>query len=238
MEKNDENFGSVDLFYEKFYRPIIFGRGFSLKAVARTHYMMEKKFKGKHYGQVLEIGGGNGEHLEFILHSYKKYYLTDIRKPVLDDKYLLDPRIISQIANAEKLPFEDDFFDRIIVTCLLHHVIQPEQVLNEIVRVLRPTGVATIFLSCDPGLAVRVLRELTTAKIAKKSGFEGYKLMNARDHRNHVGSLLSLAKFAFRNRKFKIRYFPWRLPSWNLNGYIIVEVSELLPRAKYPDDHF
>ena len=111
------------------------------------------------------------------------------------------------------------------MTCLLHHVYNPEKVLEEILRVLKPSGVATIFLSCDPGVVTRILRSLTTARSAKRAGFAGYHLMNARDHRNHVGSLLKIAKYVFRNQMIRTRYYPFRLPSWNLNGYIIIEIG-------------
>jgi hypothetical protein len=40
------------------------------------------------------------------------------------------------------------------------------------------------------------------------SRFDGYSLMIARDHRNHVGSLLEMARYVFRDRKLKIDYHP------------------------------
>ena len=102
---------------------------------------------------------------------------------------------------------------------------KPEKVLAEILRVLKPQGVATIFLSCDPGIAVRFLRFLTTSRSAAKAGFRGYDLMIAREHRNHVGSLLSILNYVFRFQEVKASYFPFKLPSWNLNGYIVVHIS-------------
>jgi hypothetical protein len=107
----------------------------------------------------------------------------------------------------------------------LHHVDHPELVLSEIERVLSPNGTATIFLSCDPGLAVRCLRKITTARTARKKGFDGYNLLISRDHRNHFGSLLEMARFVFRNRDFKVKFFPFVIRSWNLNGYAIITVQ-------------
>lgn len=177
------------------------------------------------FDQVLEIGGGVGEHLDFISHEYDKYYVTDLRKPVLNQKWAQNPKIVCRQANAEDLPFSDNTFDRVIATCLLHHVEKPEKVYQEISRVLKPEGVATIFLSCDPGVVVRFLRSVSTARAAEGDGFAGYKLMVARDHRNHVGSLLQMARYVFRKRKQKIEYFPFKIPSWNLNGYVIIQIS-------------
>ena len=150
--------------------------------------------------------------------------MLDLRKTELDSKWSLDLRIKTVEGNAESLPFGAGEFDRVISTCLLHHVEKPELVLSEIERVLSQNGIATIFLSCDPGLAVRTLRKLTVARSAEKKGFKGYNLMISRDHRNHFGSLLEMAKFVFRNRELSVRYYPFGLRSWNLNGYTIVNV--------------
>jgi ubiquinone/menaquinone biosynthesis C-methylase UbiE len=206
----DEYYGSQEIFYRDHYKSVIFGKGFGPKMVRRTHEAMEKPFRNKSFDSVLEIGGGTGEHLEFILHSYKKYFLTDLKKPILDSNLVPNPKVVCLQANAEALPSPAHSFDRVIATCLLHHVEKPEQVLSEILRVLKPEGSATIFLSCDPGALVRVIRSFTTAHNVKKEGFSGYKLMVARDHRNHVGSLLHMERFIFRYRKQKISYFPFK----------------------------
>lgn len=143
----------------------------------------------------MEIGGGTGEHLEFILHNYEQYFLTDLKKPQIDSNLTPNPKIVCLQANAEALPFPANSFDRVIATYLLHHVEKPEKVFSEILRVLKPKGGATIFLSCDPGILVRVIRGFTTARKAKKESFSGYKLMVVRDHRNHIGSLLQMERF-------------------------------------------
>ena len=221
----DDQYGSQEVFYRDHYRSVIFGNGFGPRAVRKTHKSMEKNFKNRTFKQVLEIGGGTGEHLDFIAHTFESYFLTDLVLPVLNAKWEGNPKIICQQANAEELPYSNDSFDRVIATCLLHHVEKPEKVLQEIDRVLKPNGVATIFLSCDPGLVVRLLRRMSTARNAKQEGFRGYGLMIARDHRNHVGSLLQMVNFVFRDYLLRTTYFPWRIPSWNLNGYVIIQIS-------------
>ena len=186
---------------------------------------MERKVREPHFSRVLELGGGNGEHLDYVIHGFDSYTLIDLRQAVLEDRHERDSRIISIIADAECLPVDDHSIDRVIVTCLLHHVDHPEIVLQEIDRVLKNNGTATIFLSCDPGFVVRLLRKLITKRTAKKLGFKGYDLMNARDHRNHVGSLLHLIKYVFRNRQIQENWKPFRVPSWNLNGYLVLTIT-------------
>ena len=197
ISHEDFDYGNPEVFYREFYGKMICGTGngggLGKKAVASTHRYMEREVRTLHFRRVLELGGGNGEHLNYVLHGFDSYTLIDLRQAELEDRYERDPRIISIVANAENLPVVDHSIDRVIVTCLLHHVDHPEIVLKEIDRVLKDDGTATIFLSCNPGLVVRFLRRLTTERTAEKLGFKGYDLMNARDHRNHVGSLLLLA---------------------------------------------
>ena len=225
---DNEDYCSTSLFYECFYEAVIIKGGAGAKAVRRTRQTMENPYTGHSFKNCLEVGSGNGEHLDFVRHDFKNFTLIDLRKPNLEDKWRLDSRIQAIAANAELLPFPDRHFDRVISTCLLHHVEKPEAVLTELNRVLGDSGVGTIYLSCDPGLAVRTLRRLTVARKARKSGFEGYDLMIAREHRNHVNSLLEMSKFAFKKRKFKIKYYPFGIKSWNLNGYIVMTVGKVI----------
>jgi ubiquinone/menaquinone biosynthesis C-methylase UbiE len=183
---------------------------------------------GAQFKKVLEVGSGEGEHLDFVEHGFNEYVMLDLRKTELDSKWNLDERIKTLEGNAESLPFETGEFDRVISTCLLHHVERPELVLSEIERVLSPNGTATIFLSCDPGLMVRILRRVTTARSAKSKGFRGYNLMIAREHRNHFGSILEIAQFVFRDRALTVKYYPFVLGSWNLNGYAILTIRKVI----------
>jgi SAM-dependent methyltransferase len=228
-----ENFGSTSLFYECFYDSVIFGKGVGANAVKRTHLKMEKQWEDEYFKKVLEVGSGKGEHLDFIRHGFDEYVMIDLRKTVLNSRWNSDSRIRTLEGNIENLSFKAGEFDRVISTCLLHHVDNPEIALNEIDRVLTRDGVATIFLSCDPGLAVRTLRRITVARNARKKGFEGYSLMIARDHRNHFNSLLEIAKFVFRNREFKVSYYPFGLKSWNLNGYAIITIGSIYNKIKH-----
>jgi SAM-dependent methyltransferase len=222
----DNDYGSQRLFYECFYESVIFGKGIGANAVRRTHSTMEKGWEREHFKKVLEVGSGNGEHLDFVKHDFDQYVMLDLRKTKLNSKWNSDSRIKTVEGNAESLPFETGEFDRVISTCLLHHVEHPELVLSEIERVLSQNGTATIFLSCDPGIAVRTLRKLTVARSAEKKGFQGYNLMISRDHRNHFASLLEMAKFVFRDRNLKVKYYPFGIKSWNLNGYAIITIKK------------
>ena len=218
---NAPGFGSQELFYQNYYSKVIHGSNLGSRAVAQTHKKMEKGV-GELYSRVLEVGGGGGGHLPYIKHKFLTYELLDLHHPPLPEKWKREDIIVT-VGDVECIPAASFSFDRVIVPCLLHHVKDPVKALEECNRVLKPGGLITIFLSCDPGLAVRVLRRFTVARTSKNLGFLGHSYMQAKDHRNHVGSLLELVNFEFRKYKIKKRFYPFLLPSWNVNGYVIFQ---------------
>jgi SAM-dependent methyltransferase len=228
MTDRDSIYGSPAYFYQNFYDQVICQRGFGKSGVARTHRAMEKPYRGLHFDRCLELGSGRGEHLEYVEHTYNTWLMIDIRNG-LEGTFFEDGFPVHfLIGDAQKIPVRDHSIDRLIVTCLLHHVTYPEETFEEINRCLSTrNSVGTIFLPCDPGLVVRLLRSLTTSRLASRLGFKGYGLMIAREHRNHVGSLLEIAQHVFCNRHLKVRYFPFRIRSWNLNAYIVLTVGEV-----------
>jgi len=228
----ESGYGDPARFYNEFYNLVICKAGVGAKSVRATHRDMESKYSKKEYHDCLELGGGDGEHLNFVKHDFKRYVLLDLRGPKLEEKWSADPRVQALTGDAENVPFPDQTFDRIIVTCLLHHVNDPEKVFVEIRRLLKTGGNATIFLPCDPGILVRIARSLTTARKASKMGFKGYSLMIVREHRNHIGGLLTMLKFVFRSEKVTCQWRPFFVPSWNSNAYVIVHIESNLNQIK------
>jgi len=219
VDSRSANFGDVDLFYEKHYDNVL-RRGLVGRAQDRTHLALEKyAHAGTRFPSVLEVGAGRGEHFSFVKHDFDTYVETDIR-PRDQPASETDGREF-EVADAQHLHFADASFDRVVATCLLLHLADPESALSEWRRVTRPGGQVDLLLPCDPGIVVRLARSLITAPAVKRSGFSGYGLFNARDHRNHVGGIDQLIRWVFRNDVLRITRYPFRLPSWNLNAYFI-----------------
>ena len=224
---NESGYGDPARFYDEFYDLVICKAGLGARSVRSTHRDMERKHSKNEYDDCLELGGGNGEHLNFVKHDFKRYVLLDLRGTKLEERWSDDPRVHALTGDAGNVPFSDQTFDRIIVTCLLHHVDDPEKVFVEIRRLLKTGGTATIFLPCDPGILVRVARCLTTARKASRMGFNGYSLMIVREHRNHIGGLLTMLKFVFRSEKVTFQWKPFFVPSWNSNAYVIAHIESI-----------
>jgi phosphatidylethanolamine/phosphatidyl-N-methylethanolamine N-methyltransferase len=172
---------------------------------------------------ILELGGGNGEHIKYVQQDFEKYIVTDLRKIHTEN---LSKKIIRKTMNAEAITFQDNSFDRVIVTCLLHHLSDPWECIREINRVLKPKGQADIFIPCDPGIIFRLFRNVFFKAYFRKHNKKKYKiLLDALDHQNHCGSLIKLCQYGFQERKVKLKYYPFGIKLWNLNLFVIIQVS-------------
>ena len=181
----------------------------------QLHSRMEKPFNAQdHFSLTVEVGAGEGQHLPYVRHGYDRYVMTDMRAP--QSTNALPPKTEFMSADAEDLPFEDGSVDRLVSTCVLHHLQNPERALSSWRRVVRVGGVLTILLATDPGFAHRLGRHLTTRRAAKKLGLD-YDLEMAREHRNHAGGLMVMVERTF--AADEVRYvglpFPWK--TWNFN---------------------
>lgn len=180
------------------------------------------------FDAVLEVGGNRGEHLSYVQHSFGSYILSDVRPPLEGLLHLpTPPGVEFQVVDVQSMPFRDGEFDRVLNTCLLHHVPDPELALNEMRRVLRPGGTTDIFLSGDPGALFRLGRSLGPIRRANLQGLKRVKrLVDARDHRNHCGGLRRLIQHVFRHDHVEVRSYPFGLPGWNGSLWLTYRVTK------------
>ena len=90
-------------------------------------------------GSLLDAGGGTGRITQKLTDKVSEVFLVDLSVGMLlqaNDK----GRISKVCSYSEKLPFEDESFDRIIMIDALHHVINQEETAGELWRVLRSGG--------------------------------------------------------------------------------------------------
>lgn len=101
------------------------------------------------YESALDLGCGTGEVIYRILEadSSKKIYGLDISENMIEvSRKKLGDRATLVLGDSEYLPFDDNFFDKVYCCDSFHHYPNPENVLAEIKRVLKPNGV---FVMCD-----------------------------------------------------------------------------------------
>lgn len=190
------------------------------------HRFLEKGHKNNFGLEILEVGANNGEHLKYVKAGWKTYYSTDLHTPNTETLSSFE-NVVIEIQNVEDLKYPDERFDRVIVTCLFHHLPNPEKAAMEILRVTKSGGVISILLPNDPGIMYRFLRNITTLRSARKqSRTSEIELIHAREHRNHFLSLFVLLEFIFRGNAINTRQFPFSFRSYNMNALTVLEVTK------------
>lgn len=95
--------------------------------------------------KVLEVGCGNGYYLSLLsrLKIADKLFGVDIDKRALADakNFINNKHVKLTLAPAEKLPFKDNAFDRVVMSEVIEHVMDERTALNEVYRVLKPGGI-------------------------------------------------------------------------------------------------
>jgi len=111
--------------------------------------------------RVLEIGCGAGNVLAQV--PSRERSGVDLSDFLLEiARRNCGPGVNLVKGNAERLPFNDEAFDRVYCTEVIEHVQDPEKVVEELARVLRPGGRAVVSLPNDRtiGFAKKVLRKV------------------------------------------------------------------------------
>ncbi len=85
---------------------------------------------------VLDAGGGSAPLQLFLSLTACQVVNVDLEK--------VNPsaeRIAYIQSNLKTLPFEDNVFDKVVCCSVLEHILEPEKVLHELWRVLKPGGI-------------------------------------------------------------------------------------------------
>ena len=196
------------------------------------HLTLEKwpftKFIGdwqKGFENVLEVGAGHGQHYKYLDRDFVKYTMTDIRPSLLKNLEIDDSRVIieKRSIDAESLPYEDDSFDRVIATCLLVHLNNPEKALIEWRRVVKPGGTISIYVPCEPGIFLRLLQSVTTRRKQKKLGINA-KYLHYGEHRYNFPFVITIIDNVF-SQNFRVRKFPFLIGTFDMNLWSVVTIS-------------
>jgi len=190
----------------------------------RSHALVEKPFGAGHkFSRVLEVGSGSGIHIDFVQHDFDEYWMTDFSDAMLKEtKHRRgDARVRISVEDATSLSFPDDHFDRVIASHVLEHLTKPHEVLREWSRVLKPGGLLSIVLPCDPGLAWRLGRNFGPRQRAKANGL-AYDYVMAREHVNSITNLVSFIRYYFDDRQES--WWPTRVPFSDVNLIYAVNI--------------
>lgn len=130
-----------DFRYDKFWQ----GREYEDRAEKIAFLKFLKLIKKR--GKVVDIGGGFGRYAPICAPKFKEYTIAEPSKELLEmakKKWKNFSNIKYINAFAQKLPFKDNEFDLALFIRVIHHIEEPEEVIKEIYRVLKPGGFLVI----------------------------------------------------------------------------------------------
>lgn len=94
---------------------------------------------------VLDVGCGSGRHSQDICESGGLVYALDINEESLRRTHsLLQGKCVVVMGDITNLPFKDSSFDKIVCSEVLEHVVDDEQGIREMVRVLKNDGILAV----------------------------------------------------------------------------------------------
>lgn len=92
---------------------------------------------------VLEVGTGTGMVARNIADKVKSVEATDYSETMIEKAKLIEypVNVYFSCADVFNLPYQNNHFDAVIASNLLHIIPEPQKALTEIARVLKPKGV-------------------------------------------------------------------------------------------------
>ena len=182
--------------------------------VDNFNHKVVSKNRQKDFLTTLEIGAGIGEHLNYedlSIKQKKNYYALEKRENVISILKKEHPNINAIHGDAEKkLPFEDNYFDRIIAIHVLEHLPNLPTTLKESSRVLKKNGLFQVVIPCEGSIAYSFARKISAERIFKKKYKMDYNWFIKSEHINKPDEIFEeLSKFFIIKKKF---YFPIPIP--------------------------
>lgn len=191
------------------------------------HKKLEVFRKKDSYDKILEVGAGSAPHIKYLSHSYNEYHIVEVSNyasEVFQD--ISNEKIKFKKYDGKKLPYNDEFFDRIIISHCLEHILSPEEFIFEMMSKLKKGGVLSIALPTDPGIAWRLGRMFIKFFSIKKTyniSGEEYEYINATEHVNSIFNLLSIIRYNFKDN-VEERFYPLKIKSPDLNLFCNLQI--------------
>jgi len=149
----------------------------------------------------LDIGCGTGwavRHASRIIKENGKAFGIDLSTKMIEiakANSVNNQNVFFFQANAESLPFEDNFFEFIICTNSFHHYLDPLKVLDEVSRVLKKEGEIYILDVTTDGFLAKMLDkgfQKTEQEHVKYYSTQEFKDFYAKASLNYIASKLIL----------------------------------------------
>jgi SAM-dependent methyltransferase len=166
--------------------------------------------------KTLEIGAGIGEHLNWEKYGEQDYHAVEMREELCVKIRELYPGVKALALDCqEKMPFPDEFFDRVIAIQVLEHLPDLPRALLEINRVLKKGGYFSAVIPCEGAWAHRIARNLSAKPHFEKKYKMSYDFFIKAEHINFPKEIIEELSLVFDIRN--TRYYPLLIPVININ---------------------
>ena len=166
--------------------------------------------------RTLEIGAGLGEHIgyeQLTPEQEANYFALELRANMSQEIRRRFPRVQTITGDCQqRLPVDDDYFDRILAIHVLEHLPNLPAAVREAHRVChKERGVFSVVIPCEGSLAYALARRLSAQRIFEKRYNQSYKWFIEREHINRPAEILGVLApyFTVVGRTF----FPLRVPA-------------------------
>jgi SAM-dependent methyltransferase len=142
-------------------------------------------------GRTLEIGAGLGDHMRYEDLDTQEYHAVELRESMAESIRRDFPTAVTVVADCQqRLPYEDDDFDRVIAIHVLEHLPDLPVALTEVARVLKPGGVFSVVIPCEGGLGYGIGRRFTSQRAFERRYNTSYRWFIESEHVNRAHEIL------------------------------------------------
>ncbi|HZP19656.1 MAG TPA: class I SAM-dependent methyltransferase [Bauldia sp.] len=180
--------------------------------------------------KTLELGAGLGGHLAYEPLDRQEYHCMELRAAMAAEIRRRYPSAVTVTGDCQhNIPYPDASFDRVIAIHVLEHLPELPGAIGEVYRVLKPDGVFSVVLPCDPGLAYGMARKISAERFFRTRYGIPYGWLIRREHLNSPAEILHVIgqKFGMDRRS----YFPFGIPVATINLCIGVTAYKRNPAA-------
>lgn len=129
-----DHFDLIAPFYERFIRML---------KIEKLIELLKLPAKGR----MLDAGGGTGRVSSRLRSMVDEVVVSDLSHPMLKQAQMKNHiknrtknGLLTVQAHAERLPFPDESFERVLVVDALHHFCDQQKAIHDLLRVLKPGG--------------------------------------------------------------------------------------------------
>lgn len=153
---------------------------------------------------VLELGCGNADKTRLVAEKAASVHAMEVDEVQLAKNQTITdmPNVRFEFGAAEKIPAPDSSYDIVMMFKSLHHVPvdQMDQAFSEIIRVMKPGGIAYISEPVYDGSFNEIMRLFHDEKVVREAAFEAEK-------RAVQSGRLKLIKQIFFHQRLKFESF-------------------------------